>query len=758
MIADYAKMMEHLQLATAGDDIKLWDCNNGLSFTLLHTFNPHGNQIINSLSWNLDGSFLASCAAADEHVVLTYTKNTALTTIELATGKGVECCDFSSSLRYLLCGGSDGVSVWDLKTKELKKSYKEHKSRVTVARYNWNNSYIASGSQKGEIILHNTVTGQSSSPLIASNVQAIRQLEYSVFRKSMFGTASDDGTITLWDANTRRLLHSFIGAHEGPATGIAFSPINEMLMMSVGLDKRVICYDIQKKQILKVIDAESPLMCIDIMSDGATAAVGSTRGKVHVYDLRQGGNTPIHIFQAHKSSVQSLRFIPSARLKTENSSTAKTSVSSSVGNRRQLPAAPTLLQDITPIKTGQVPGVETTQTPKPHPASPRHPLEIFSPPSEGNHSQLSKSMSHLNVTAGSRDDASFTGVFSPLTKGGENLSAVSAFAGGDSLLSMPSFLEQNNSSIRHSPGIGHKPPSSPHHSPYHQPVTTTTVSATDHLSYLHHSGQIYSPHAANLSHPQMCSSLQNSATEVLGSKHLTEREMTQQHASVVQGAELNGLNSLRMGIFGDKSATSVSPDSAAVSGGEDGASAGGSPGRNTSDNSEPSTVLPHPTRVCSGTITNNPTVPHSSSSSLSNHVSNSSVVNSNNSNNNGAFHLSVAPVSFMHHLASSQPSHFSSARNGAFTAAAGPVDLGSAAEAGAVQREFLRSLVADAMEDVRDDLHRDIQGLHVTMLRQFHNFERETQTTLSYYADMNQKLLLYVHQLEEENKRLKKNY
>ena len=70
----------------------------------------------------------------------------------------------------------------------------------------------------------------------------------------------------------------------------------------------------------------------------------------------------------------------------------------------------------------------------------------------------------------------------------------------------------------------------------------------------------------------------------------------------------------------------------------------------------------------------------------------------------------------------SHAAHPVSARNNAPTAAS-PVDMGGASGAGATQREFLRSLVADAMEEVRDDLHHDIQGLHVSMLRQFHNFE-----------------------------------
>jgi WD40 repeat protein len=45
--------MEGLQLASAGDDIKLWDCGN--DFSLLHNFNPHGNNNIASVAWNLEG-------------------------------------------------------------------------------------------------------------------------------------------------------------------------------------------------------------------------------------------------------------------------------------------------------------------------------------------------------------------------------------------------------------------------------------------------------------------------------------------------------------------------------------------------------------------------------------------------------------------------------------------------------------------------------------------------------------------------------
>ena len=55
------------------------------------------------------------------------------------------------------------------------------------------------------------------------------------------------------------------------------------------------------------MQAESPLTSIDLSQDGATLAVGSNRGKIYFYDLRQGA-TPVRIMAEHKASVQGLKF------------------------------------------------------------------------------------------------------------------------------------------------------------------------------------------------------------------------------------------------------------------------------------------------------------------------------------------------------------------------------------------------------------------------------------------------------------------
>uniref|UniRef100_A0A4W3J6C3 NEDD1 gamma-tubulin ring complex targeting factor n=1 Tax=Callorhinchus milii TaxID=7868 RepID=A0A4W3J6C3_CALMI len=59
--------------------------------------------------------------------------------------------------------------------------------------------------------------------------------------------------------------------------------------------------------ILRNIYVESPLTAIDFMTDGATLAVGTIRGKIYIYDLRLA-TSPLKIVTAHRKPVQCLKF------------------------------------------------------------------------------------------------------------------------------------------------------------------------------------------------------------------------------------------------------------------------------------------------------------------------------------------------------------------------------------------------------------------------------------------------------------------
>nr|XP_033806651.1 protein NEDD1 [Geotrypetes seraphini]XP_033806652.1 protein NEDD1 [Geotrypetes seraphini] len=299
-------MQESTRFASSGDDIKIWDPS---SMTVVEQFNPHNSShAVTSLCWSSNNHFLVSASGCGDKIVVSSCKSKPVPLLELAEGKKQTCVNLNSGSQYLVSGGLDNtVNIWDLKSKRLHRSIKDHKDEVTCVTFNGNDCYLASGSTSGEIILHNVTTNLSSTPFGHGSSQPVRQLKYSFLKKSLLGSVSDGGTVTLWDANTQNAFHVFDNAHKAPASGICFSPVNDLLFVTIGLDKRIICYDASSKIQLRTLVAESSLTAVDFMPDGASLAIGSSRGKIYQYDLRML-TSPVKTVGGHKTSVQCIRF------------------------------------------------------------------------------------------------------------------------------------------------------------------------------------------------------------------------------------------------------------------------------------------------------------------------------------------------------------------------------------------------------------------------------------------------------------------
>ncbi|XP_021511730.1 protein NEDD1 [Meriones unguiculatus] len=299
-------MQENLRFASSGDDIKIWDAS---FLTLVDKFNPHTSPHgISSICWSSNNNFLVTASSSGDKIVVSSCKCKPVPLLELAEGQKQTCVDLNSTSMYLASGGlNNTVNIWDLKSKRVHRSLKDHKREVTCVAYNWNDCYIASGSLSGEIILHSVTTNTSSTPFGHGSKQPVRHVKYSLFRKSLLGSVSDNGVVTLWDVNSQSSYHSFDSTHKAPASGICFSPVNELLFVTIGLDKRIILYDTSSKKLVKTLVADAPLTAVDFMPDGATLAIGSSRGKIYQYDLRML-KSPVKTINAHKTSVQCIAF------------------------------------------------------------------------------------------------------------------------------------------------------------------------------------------------------------------------------------------------------------------------------------------------------------------------------------------------------------------------------------------------------------------------------------------------------------------
>ena len=121
---------------------------------------------------------------------------------------------------------------------------------------------------------------------------------YNVLKNSILAGCSESGMVSLWDCNTNKTVNE-MKHHKAPCTGIAFSPINNKLLASVGLDKRCIFYDLDMKEKVSTIKLPNPITSIDC--DGITVALGSSKGCVSIYDLRSC-DVPVSQYQCPKTS------------------------------------------------------------------------------------------------------------------------------------------------------------------------------------------------------------------------------------------------------------------------------------------------------------------------------------------------------------------------------------------------------------------------------------------------------------------------
>ncbi|XVE99643.1 hypothetical protein REPUB_Repub03eG0217600 [Reevesia pubescens] len=121
--------------------------------------------------------------------------------------------------------------------------------------------------------------------------QVLRILDYSRISRHILVTTGDDGSVQLWDTTGNSLRFSWLKQHSAPTAGISFSPSNDKIITSVGLDKKLYTYDSGSRRPSAFISHEAPFISheapfssLAFRDDGWTLAAGSN-GRVVFYDI-----------------------------------------------------------------------------------------------------------------------------------------------------------------------------------------------------------------------------------------------------------------------------------------------------------------------------------------------------------------------------------------------------------------------------------------------------------------------------------------
>lgn len=298
-------------LATcAGDTVKLFDVSNdsgGDPCTL--TYTPTSGSLVNCIKWNHTNLVVAS-AGDDKKISLWRTNGQCIGAVPLSESEAgdnmeesIASISFSNKSSRYLCSGGSGkiVRIWDLQRKRCIKWLTGHTDTITGVMYNCKNEHLASISMKGDLIIHNLVSGARAAELKDPIGQVLRALDYSRLSRHILVTAGDDGSVHLWDTTGRGPKVSWRKQHSAPISGVCFSPSSDKIIASVGLDKKLYTFDTGSRKPTSSYSYEAPFSSLAYSDDSNTLAAGTNSGRIVFFDVR-GKPQPITLLRAYNSS------------------------------------------------------------------------------------------------------------------------------------------------------------------------------------------------------------------------------------------------------------------------------------------------------------------------------------------------------------------------------------------------------------------------------------------------------------------------
>lgn len=296
-------------IASAGRDgvIDLWQASTGTLVKKLKS----GFRSAEVLSWSHDGRFLAAGYESGQAVVWDMKNYSAAVTIRgtgptgssdpTNSGPPIWGLSFNPDATLLAAGDEAGiVHIYDAKTgkeqtqlnadKEFKWTGSGKFTRsdlaLSAALFSPNGKYLAASYGTKEIVIWDWQAGKPWLTL-EGHTDIIENMDYNA-DGSLLASASDDGTIILWDLAPQRdathIKTTFVG-HRALVYDVAFSPDGKTLA-SAGGDGLVKIWDVLTGNYLFDLYGNSnSVLSVVFTPDGRHVVSGSSDHTVRVYTL-----------------------------------------------------------------------------------------------------------------------------------------------------------------------------------------------------------------------------------------------------------------------------------------------------------------------------------------------------------------------------------------------------------------------------------------------------------------------------------------
>lgn len=214
-------------------------------------------------------------------------------------------CSLSNNSRTLFAVSNDQLYLYTFDNIEFKFttniSLNEYITNITFFN---SESLLCSISDK--LILLNIKPLKVRAELFKFESQ-ITVMKISPFFVNILALGLSNGSLNLIDLENNKIKFSF-SSHTKEVKSLSFSPINKMLLVSIGKDNKIIFYDIIANKQIKVFETSINYLSLSFFIDGKTIACGGENGLIHLYDLSLGKEPKAKIIVDSGYDVISLDF------------------------------------------------------------------------------------------------------------------------------------------------------------------------------------------------------------------------------------------------------------------------------------------------------------------------------------------------------------------------------------------------------------------------------------------------------------------
>lgn len=208
----------------------------------------------------------------------------------------------------LVLGGSD-VKLLSLATKETLETYTPH-GGVASANFSPDGRRIVTGSRDSVARIWDTVNGADLKKFAGENGHA-GSVNSAVFSPDASGqyvlTASDDGTLKLWDAESADVIRTFSG-HTGAVNAAVFSP-DGTLALSASDDGTARLWNVQSgEELVRYTGHVEPVLTARFSEDGSLIVSAGADDRARVWNRESGEQ--LHELSGHTAQVNAAAFSP----------------------------------------------------------------------------------------------------------------------------------------------------------------------------------------------------------------------------------------------------------------------------------------------------------------------------------------------------------------------------------------------------------------------------------------------------------------